>query len=1245
MVLFQDKQVILSDLYKHARMAVTEIPDRENEHFRRETPISKLDIGKKLYRGRDLYCYGGDHEGSVDLETRELVEKFWEDQTPEAMEKQQKDDDADYVAFGDFCCWVAHGDHPGLGTSQLFRRNTTAKSKSSLQSMSTKSLYRLGMQYKQGEHPVPRNASSAVDCFRAAADRRHAVSQRVLGECLMAGEGVAIDHVEAAYYYGLAAEQGDAIAQAHLGLCYLTGDGVEQDEEKAVSLFEQADDDPVAQFNRGVCLSKGQGVAQDTALAVRCYERAAKQGLPQAQCNLGECLMHGDGVDVNPEKAVTLFMQAAKRGLSEAQFNLGMCYTRGEGVSPDAAEGLRYYQLAAKGNHARAKEALARTERQIETKQATAQYQQGKAFLEQWRQSRTANTLTECIECFTNGAALGHADSQFELALMYTLGEGHLEIDVEEAYRLTKPAADANHADAAELCGQLLLDQWHSSTSDHHVFDEAVYYFTLAAESGHRDAQYQLGHILLRQACGTDDRPDGSGAGGGYGSGGRRASSFASEGELFAGTAPSEQQETFNWDVMEVVDTDTAQTAAHWFAKATEGGNVLAMQALAELYLRGKGVEQSDVEAFTWFRLAAEHNDAVALRKTAWLTLKGTGTHQDYNEAKKLFDVALENDRGNEEAKLAVKYFRELKDCARQSEGNYETFLENLKASVPQVHKYAARCCSREVQAQLSHQTLKYIGPAKYKDEIQASERARNYLSAEATDLSEKAEDLDAHRAPSTSVAPLEHVIVVSTHYPAVQLLMDSAKPSVETIVCDEADTPEDIEAEIQRFMAASTHSTLSSLTLAHTGELNDLMARLRRAGQHFGTEIEQHDMFAPNSDWTTDYFDSEGLRKWRGAAEKHEAKEAQKIQDAENRAQDAQSAAYDLEQKHRRDEDQRQDQLLRRRDDRKEKQDRHGTTKPWAAQHDPAVANSLLDFDDIIADDSGGMPLFKEPLHTCGRRMSSQPGLERLPRAIEACAEHVEAQLSSADVDVADLFKMPRNFYVAASLISKLDSGVDVESLDHLNVHVSDVAWVIVRWLMDLPQPLLSSFLPGDHDEEQLFERFQQVGLPSQDGTGEARAIADLKHLLEELPADHLAILSYIMDLLRKVELAKESTMMDATRISLAVTPALLRDPLDRETTRLNYRVVALMIEKFELVFFEQKLYPGTYSIEGDVSSIPAHGTLVLTDSHSVEGFVVVSPCVEPLRDQPHAASMMVRHIMTGGKWNMDGGVHFTAR
>jgi hypothetical protein len=197
----------------------------------------------------------------------------------------------------------------------------------------------------------------------------------------------------------------------------------------------------------------------------------------------------------------------------------------------------------------------------------------------------------------------------------------------------------------------------------------------------------------------------------------------------------------------------------------------------------------------------------------------------------------------------------------------------------------------------------------------------------------------------------------------------------------------------------------------------------------------------------------------------------------------------------------------------------------------------------------------------------------------------------------------------------------------------------------MDLPQPLLSSSLPGDYDEEQLFEGFQQVGLPSQDGTGEARAITDLKHLLEELPADHLAILSYIMDLLRKVELGKESTMMDATRLSLAVTPALLRDPLDRETTRLNYRVVALMIEKFELVFFEQKLYPGTYSIEGHVSSIPAHGTLVLTDSHSVEGYVVVSPCIKPLRDEPHAASMMVRHIMPGGKWDMDGGVRFTAR
>ena len=88
-----------------------------------------------------------------------------------------------------------------------------------------------------------------------------------------------------------------------------------------------------------------------------------------------------------------------------------------------------------------------------------------------------------------------------------------------------------------------------------------------------------------------------------------------------------------------------------------------AMRTVAELYLHGYGVEQSDLEAFGWFRLAADHLDPSSQCKTAWLFLKGTGTRQDLDEAERLFSLA--NEQGFEEARIAMLNIRALQHGAR----------------------------------------------------------------------------------------------------------------------------------------------------------------------------------------------------------------------------------------------------------------------------------------------------------------------------------------------------------------------------------------------------------------------------------------------------------------------------------------------------------------------------------------------------------------------------------------------------
>jgi TPR repeat protein len=889
--------------------------------------------------------------------------------------------------------------------------------------------------------------------------------------------------------------------------------------------------------------------------------------------------------------------------------------------------------------------------------------------------------------------------------LLYRAGAGHLVKSDEEAYRIAKPAADANHPDAAFLCAQLRLVHWYTAGLEHRdVFDEALYYFTVAAESEHHDAQFMLGYILLCQACGIDDElyrlaasmqhdvadyDDHIGTRGGsdsYFSGGsmsryaRDHSNRYNDGgsigylghhnsfEPVAAFSGFDLHNQMNLAEMFVVDLGAVEKSKYWFARATDGGNVQAMRMLAQLYLHGCGVDQSDLEAIDWFRLAADHNDVASLCKQAWLTIKGTAYHRDFDEAERLFEEALMIDERCLEARLACDCFPVVRECAKRARGNYTEFLQELLGSAPDLHKFALSVASASKVARIDPENER----PKYEVKIREQESERNRLSALASELREKTEHLDAHRKQGQPRLP-RHILLISRRLPALQLLLDSVKNCVATIECDEADDTEDIIGQVKTTVADAVHTwsatsgrteleerndfRLDSIALIHKGgELNELVPRLRSACGALPVEHFDEDTWGRQrallADRAGEYFDTEQQMLWHQAAEKYALLEEEKIVKAAGRVTRAQEDARTAEMKLQEDEDERQRVLRDLHDRRKRRQEEHGVSRFWGEQHDPALA----DFLDDENPDSGAEPsLFGQPLLSCSRRMSLQEGLDRLPRAIEACAEYVRNQIATIDTDIlADLFKMPHNLDVVKKLTEKLDC-VDLANLDleRRSLHVLDVAWVIVTWLTELPQPLLSTPLPGKDDEE-MFQRIQQVGLHahdiSSDESSDARAISDLKQLLEQVPADHYSILAFVMQLLHEAETeyakrVADDGKIDAKRASLTLTPALVRQAGSaKEATRLNHRVVAVMIEHFDLVFWEQKLYPGTYRIEGHVSSVGARGTLVLTDSHKVEGYLAVCPCIEQ-RETPHPASWMVRHILDGGTWGMDGKISFAAR
>jgi TPR repeat protein/Ca2+-binding EF-hand superfamily protein len=1184
------------------------------------------------------------------------------------------------IAFGDLCCWLLKQMNPSRQRHQLnVAGEATDSLDNLLDTMQPRLLYKLGLQYQTGDR-IAQSSTCAARCFRVAADRGFQDAQRAFGECLSTGDGVPADTDEAALYYERAAAQGDVVAKSHLGVCYMTGVGVEQDFEAATQLFMEAGDDPIAQFNLGMCYSNGHGVNQNDAEAVQYYELAADQGVPEAHCNLGECLMNGTGIGADLTKAVEHYMLAAKQGLAAAMFNLGRCYSNGLGVALDTVEGLRYYKRAADLKHAGAVAQLAKLEERTHQEHAEAQYQHGQALLTEWRSSHDSRILIESMQCFLHAVGLHHCGAQYEMSLMALTGTGMLS-DEGESLRYAKMAAKAQHMDAAHLCGCILLSRWsNAAEQSHHVFDEAVYYLTLAAEGGQHQAQFNLGQIYIAQ--GYDKHNE--------------LLQFATHVlrvviDAVSADLDTSVEEPMNLegipefiDGMMVADSDALATAAQWLAKAAEWGYIQAMLVLGNLYLRGHGVHQSDTEAAGWFRLAADHGNAQGQCASGWLILKGTGATQHFGDAERMF--RLSSQQHHAEASAVLAQFDQLEACCRESNGNFAVLLALLESRHPELYYRAKYYMSAQILAQISNERLKHYVPTSLEEDIQSHVLEHCTLSSEAADLSQKIGALDLHMQTASSDSLPDSIVLVSSRHASLGQLLDSVKPAAAAIVCDESDTLATILARVHSICAEGPVRRIALMLPAQGGGLQivrgtpisldtidsgnvmsfweglstcvqdgidvicctpgkpammpdaELQTRLKTIA---GTTVQFYDTLSRLD--ATKYFTGQ-LAQWRRAAVEHEAARRQHVDEAEGTASRIENDARQVEERHRRGQHARSEELNSRRKGRQERLVSIGAPKTVQMQLDAVSRDAQLHCELVQAPHI----LFKCALDQCKRRMSTTPGLTRLPWIIELCARQLHRRLDDK-IPCADLFRIPENMDTFQDLRTKFDAGGDNLELEDLHdINTLDMGFIIVKWLSDLPQPLLSTH--SSQETRSMYNNFQEVGAVESDGSPcEGRAIQRLRDLVQQLPLDNRSVLEYIVRLLRKVAQCKDFTKMDESRISLSVSPALLRDPLQpsNNAPRLNFSVVTLMIKHFPGIFGKPNAMPGHYTLSGQTMSgrnpEPVRGTLLLTHDKRVEGFFV-TPFTSSIDDSARVASSIIRHVESG-EWQWDGSVEFRAR
>ncbi len=340
------------------------------------------------------------------------------------------------------------------------------------------------------------------------------------------GDGVAQDLHSARRLFGFVALYGHSASRYMLGLMNAKGEGGEKNPVRALMWFRLAAgrDEPraAAQIQRLSSELKPAEVKQAQAWvaegdrARQSFVRVRRDEDREAMAFLGRCVFEGVGAEPDPELAVHWLRPAATGDDPDAQRLMAIAYAYGRGVARDPEEAQRLFRLAASQDHIEA-------------------HYEWAHFLEQQVRDRTARI--QAVELYDIAARHGHLKSQLRL--------GQLFRDA-DAEAIGLPDAEG---DPAAQGPRRKLAYKHSHSPN---LVCALKYFSMAAEQGHVESQFELGQMYA-QGLGTPQR---------------------------------------------------FEDAVKWYERAAQQGHAKAQFNLAFMMSHGQGVEENLLKAYEWYRIS-----------------------------------------------------------------------------------------------------------------------------------------------------------------------------------------------------------------------------------------------------------------------------------------------------------------------------------------------------------------------------------------------------------------------------------------------------------------------------------------------------------------------------------------------------------------------------------------------------------------------------------------------------------------
>ncbi|KAG0270112.1 hypothetical protein DFQ27_000413 [Actinomortierella ambigua] len=204
-------------------------------------------------------------------------------------------------------------------------------------------------------------------------------------------------------------------------------------------------------------------------------------------------------------------------------------------------------------------------------------------------------------------ATLNDVDAQVSLAEMYETGGSGVPQDNEMAFVWYLRAAQQGHTGAMDRVGDMYAEGRGTEQSD----DEAARWHKQATEQRRSN-----------QDSGVYTSSQGASLSVGHDSGDMNWFRTTTQKRLA-------DMESRLLSMMNVLENDPERVKARAEIQAAEGGDARAQFNVAKMYLNGRGVEQSVVEAVKWYTRAASQGHQMAQNNLGWMYDVGNGVEQD----------------------------------------------------------------------------------------------------------------------------------------------------------------------------------------------------------------------------------------------------------------------------------------------------------------------------------------------------------------------------------------------------------------------------------------------------------------------------------------------------------------------------------------------------------------------------------------------------------------------------------------